>query len=103
MAVVSQVFAHTPLAGSGLSIVDANKQREFAKWVEAKEVRNIEFTEWVKERGEAFGQIDIEIGQSYAPFVATTLTTQNANTDENLVVASTALLRVGDQIEIKEF
>jgi hypothetical protein len=103
MAVTSQVFAHTPLAGSGLSIVDANKQREFADWVEAKEVRNIEFTEWVKERSEPFGQIDIEIGQSYAPFVATTLGAQAGAGDEVLTVASTALLRVGDQIEIKEF
>ncbi len=103
MAVTSQMFAHTPLTGSGLSIPAANKQREFATWVEAKEVRNTEFTDWMERRKEPYSQIDIEIGQSYGPFIATTLGAQAGASDEQLTVASTALLRAGDQIQIKQY
>lgn len=102
MAVTNQMFAHTPLTGSGLSVPAANKQREFATWVEAKEVRNTPFTDWMERRKEPYGQVDIEIGQSYGPFVATTLGAQAGASDEQLTVASTALLRAGDQIEIKQ-
>nr|MBA3585082.1 hypothetical protein [Gemmatimonadota bacterium] len=103
MAVTSQMFAHTPLTGSGLSIPTANKQREFSAWVEEKEVRNTEFTDWMERRKEPYSQVDIEIGQSYGPFIATTLGAQAGASDEQLTFASTALLRAGDQIEIKEF
>ncbi len=103
MSVTSQMFAHTPLTGSGLSIPAANKQREFASWVEEKEVRNTEFTDWMERRKAPYEQVDIEIGQSYGPFIATTLGAQAGASDEQLTVASTALLRAGDQIEIKQF
>ena len=103
MTVTSQMFAHTPLTGSGLSILSATKQREFAKWVEAKEVRNTQFTDWMTRRKDPYGQIDIEIGASYGPFVATTLAAQAGASDEQLTVATTALLRAADQIEIKDY
>ena len=103
MAVTNQMMQHTPLTGSGLSIPSANKQREFSKWVEAKEVRNTEFTDWMERRKEPYGQIEIELGQSYAPFIATTLGAQAGNSDEQLTVASSSLLRAGDQIEIKQY
>lgn len=102
MAVLSQRMEHTPLTGSGLSIPTANKKRNVAKWVEAKQVRTTEFTDWMK-RGEAVDQVDIETGQSYAPFIATTLGAQAGASDESLTVASTALLRVGDQIVMDDF
>jgi len=102
MAVTSQKITHTPLHGSGLSIPDANKQREFARWVEAKSVRNTQFTDWLK-RGSEFGQIDIEIGQSYAPFIATTLGAQAGNGDEQLTAVTTALIRVGDQGYLEDY
>jgi hypothetical protein len=103
VAVTAQKFAHTPLAGSGLSIPSANKQREFATWVEAKEVRNTQFTDWLGSPGPAFELNDIEVGASYNSFIATTLGAQAGASDEQLTVASTALLRAGDQIRIKEF
>lgn len=103
MAVTNQMFPHTPLTGSGLSIPTANKQREFAIWVEAKEVRNTQFTDWMERRKDPYTQIDIEIGQSYGPFIATTLGAQAGASDEQLTVASTALLREGDQLEIKQY
>lgn len=99
MAVTSQKFAHTPLTGSGLSILEASKKRHVAKWMEATEVRTTRFTDWMK-RGDPVDQIDIETGQSYAPFIATTLGAEAGAGDEVLTVASTALLRVGDQIVI---
>lgn len=102
MAVTSQKIQHTPLAGSGLSIPSANKQREFATWVEAKQVRNNEFSDWLGSEQETFELNDIEIGQSYAPFNTTTLGAQAGASDEQLTVASTALIRPGDQGFIKE-
>lgn len=103
MSVTSQRIEHTPLTGSGLSIPEANKQREFAKWVEAKEVRTTAFTDWMTRRKSPYTQIDIETGQSYAPFISTTVGTQIGASDEVVTFASTALLRVGDQLEIKQF
>ena len=103
MTVTGQKILHTSLAGSGLSILDATKQREFADWVEAKEVRNTQFTDWMSELDDPFEQTDIEIGQSYAPFIATTLTADAGASDEQVTVASTALVRAGDQGTIKEF
>src|SRR5690554_797076 len=103
MAVTSQMMQHTPLAGAGLSIPDANKQREFAKWVEAKEVRNTEFTDWAPRKKGAYELNDIEVGQSYAPFITTALTSQAGNSDVQLTVASTALIRAGDQVELKQY
>src|SRR5690349_19002001 len=103
MAVTAQKFAHTPLAGSGLSIPEANKQREFANWTESKEMRNTEFMNWLGDSTEVFDLWDIEIGQSYAPFNTTTLGAQAGNGDEQITVASTALILPGDQGEIKEY
>jgi hypothetical protein len=102
MTVLAQKILHTSLAGSGLSIPDANKQREFATWVEAKQVRNTQFTDWMGDKDEEFEQTDIEIGQSYAPFIATTLTAQAGASDEQVTVASTALIRNGDQGSFNE-
>ena len=103
MAVTSQMIVHTPLAGSGLSIPDANKQREFAIWVEAKSVRPLAWTTWMGPGSEVYELNDIEIGQSYNPFVATTLGAEAGASDEQLTFASTALLRAGDQIEIQQY
>ena len=97
MAVTSQIMAHTPLTGTGLSIPTATKKRNIAKWVEAKENRAPRFTDWMK-RGEAVDQIDIETGQSYAPFIATTLGGATTAAWQNITVASSALIRVGDQV-----
>jgi hypothetical protein len=103
MSVTSRMAAAHPIPGVTGGVVDANKQREFAAWVEAKEVRNTPFADWMERRKEPYSQVDIEIGQSYAPFIATTLGAQAGASDEQLTVASTALLRAGDQIEIKQF
>jgi hypothetical protein len=102
MAVTSRMAAAHPIPGVAGGVVDANKQREFADWVEAKEVRNTEFTDWMQE-GDPYTQVDIEVGQSYGPFVATTLGAQAGASDEQLTVATTALLRAGDQIKIEQF
>ena len=100
----AQRIKHTPLhTPYGLSIPDANKQREFATWVEAKEVRNTEFTDWVPHQSEPVEQIDLEIGQSYAPFIATTLTVATGNASNVLTVGNNFLIRVGDQILVREF
>jgi hypothetical protein len=103
MAVTSQMMVHTPLAGSGLSIPAANKQREFAKWVDSKEIRNTEFTAWMKPKNGSYELNDIEVGQSYDSFVSTTLGAEAGASDEQVTVASTALLRAGDQIEFHEY
>lgn len=102
MSVTSTMAAAHPIPGVTGGAPSANKQREFAAWVEAKEVRNTQFTDWMERRKDPYGQIDIEIGQSSAPFIATTLGAQAGASDEQLTVASTALLRAGDQIEIKQ-
>lgn len=99
----SQKFGHTPLAGSGLSILANSKQREFAKWVEAKEVRKEEWMAWLGGPSMTFKLWDEEIGQSYAPFTASTLGAQAGNSDEQITVASTALFLPGDQGFIKEY
>ena len=62
MSVTSFMGAAHPIAGVTGGIVGANKQREFAAWVEAKEVRNTQFTDWMERRKEPYGQVDIEIG-----------------------------------------
>lgn len=102
MAVTAQKMAHTPLAGAGLSIPEANKQRAFVKWTESKELRNTEFMNWLGNGTETFKLWDIELGNSYAPFNASTLTAQAGNSDEQLTVASTALMLPGDQGSINE-
>ncbi len=101
MGVTAQRIEHTPLAGSGLSTPDDIKQREFAIWVEAKRVRNTQVTDWMRRDSDPFELQDIEIGQSYAPQITTTLGAQAGASDENLTVATTALLSVGDQLDIK--
>jgi hypothetical protein len=103
MAVTSQMMVHTPLAGSGLSIPSANKQREFAKWVDSKEIRNTEWTAWMPPKKGSYELNDIEVGQSYDSFVSTTLGAEAGASDEQVTVASTALLRAGDQIEFHEY
>lgn len=103
MSVTSTMAAMHPIPGVTGGGVSANKQREFAIWVEPKDVRKNQFTQWMERRKEPYGQVDIEIGQSYGPEVATTLGAQAGASDEQLTVASTALLRAGDQIEIKQF
>ncbi len=101
MAVTAQKMDHTPLVGSGLSILTASKQRQVGPWVEAKEVRTDNFTRWMTRRSTPFEQIDIETGQSYAPFITTTLGAQAGAGDEQITVASTALFRAGDQIHFE--
>lgn len=96
-------MGHTPLAGSGLSILAASKQRLFAEWTEAKEVRNTEFIDWLGGGTETYDLWDIEIGASYNPFNATTLGAQAGSGDEQITVASTALWIPGDQGMIQEF
>jgi hypothetical protein len=103
MAVTSQIMAHTPLTGSGLSIPAANKQREFAKWVEAKEIRTTPFTDWMKRRGTPYGQVDIETGQSYHPFITTAIKTLTLNNSTSIDVDSTAYLREGDVLSITQY
>src|SRR5262245_7224736 len=104
MAVTTQRnIKHTPLAGNNLSIPDANKQREFAIWVEAKEVRNTEFTDWLTHRSDPVEQIDLEFGQSYAPFIVTTVGTATTASSNVINVASAALIRVGDTILIRDY
>lgn len=102
MAVTAQKFGHTPLAGSGLSILEASKQREFATWTEAKEMRNTEFINWLGSSDDVYKLWDIEIGQSFAPFNTTTLGAIAGASDEQLTVASTALALPGDQGFIEE-
>jgi hypothetical protein len=104
MAVITQRgIKHTPLYGAGLSIPDANKQREFATWVESKEVRNTEFTDWMTHRSEPVEQIDLEFGQSYAPFIVTTLGAPTTNNSNILTLATNALVRVGDTLLIRDY
>ncbi len=102
MPVTAQRIDHTPLTGAGLSILTGSKQRQVGPWVEAKENRTDNFTKWMTRRKEPFEQIDIESGQSYAPFIATTLGAQAGASDELLTVVSTALMRVGDQLHIDD-
>lgn len=101
MSVTSQVMAHTPLTGNGLSIPTANKKRSVVKWMEAKEVRTDNWWQWVP-GDETFEQMDIETGQSYAPFISTLLTAEAGVSDEQITVTSTALFRVGDQVDIEQ-
>lgn len=103
MAVTALKIQHTPLAGAGLSIPAANKQREFATWTDAKELRNTEFMNWLGPSSEVFDLWDIEIGQSYAPFNTTTLGATAGASDEQVTVASTALVLPGDQGFFKEY
>jgi hypothetical protein len=102
--VTAQMMQHTPLSGSGLSIPTDNKQREFAVWVEAKRLRNTQFTDWMSRSDEDYGDTgwDIEIGQSYEPQITTTLTASAGASDENLTVATTALLRPGDVLKAEQ-
>jgi hypothetical protein len=94
MTVTSQVLTHTPIPGH--SFPSANKKRAFAKWVEAKEVRRTPWTDFMGSGSDVYEQLEIEIGQSYAPFITTTLGAQTANNSQNVTVASTALIRPGD-------
>ena len=103
MTVTTQRLEHTPRTGSGYSILEASKKRDVSTWVEAKEVRKNNFTEWVPRRKTPFEQFDIETGQSYAPFIRTTLGAQAGAGDEQLTFASTALMNVGDQGIIEQF
>lgn len=103
MTVTTQRIDHTPLVGAGLSIPTANKKRSVARWVEAKENRTDNWTKWATRSSDEKDQIEIESGQSYAPFITTTIGTQTTNNSQNIVVASTALLRVGDQLKIEDF
>ncbi len=98
MAVTSQILEHTPIPGH--SFPSANKKRAFAAWVEAKEVRRTPFTDWMGSGSDVYDQLEIEIGQSYAPFITTTLGATTANNSQNVTVASTALLRVGDILKV---
>ena len=103
MTVTSQVMQHTPITGSGYSIPETSKKRSVAKWVEAKEKRTDNWAKWAKRTDREEDQIDIETGQSYAPFITTQLGAQLGANDETATVASTALLRVGDQVLLEHF
>jgi hypothetical protein len=103
MAVTSQIMAHTPLSGSGLSIPTANKMRQFARWVEAKEVRQTPFTDWMTRRSEPYEQIDIETGQSYEPFITTAIKVETANNSASVDVDATTYLREGDVLQITDY
>lgn len=103
MTVTTQRMEHTPLAGSGLSIPTANKKRNVARWVDAKEVRTKNFTTWMTRSSFEPDQIEIESGQSYAPFITTTLGADAGVSDELITVVSTALFRVGDQVELRQY
>src|SRR5262245_70767 len=98
---------HVPIADvnyqTSISIPYANRQREFATWVEAKEKRVTDVADWMPREGSAFEQIQIEIGQSYAPFIAATLTAPTANNSDTITVVSTNLLRVGDVLQFQEY
>jgi hypothetical protein len=49
-------------------MLEENRQRHFAQWVEAKEVRETEFTDWMTEaRDGPYYQTHIMTGQSYQP------------------------------------
>lgn len=98
MAATSSTAAYTPIPA-----VAANKQRQFAKWVEAREVRKTPWTDWMKRRSSPYEQMEIETGQSYFPRIATAIKTQTLNNSASIDVDSTALLSVGDVLKITDY
>lgn len=102
MTVTSQsLVTHTPIPGQ--SFPSGNKKRYFVgPWMEAKEVREPKWADWVGENKEGYPSIEIETGQKYAPFIRTTLGAEAGASDEQLTFATTALMRKGDQGIIEE-
>jgi hypothetical protein len=104
VAVTTQIVNHTPLtAAFGGSMLTANKKRLFAKWVERKEVRKTPVTDWMKRRSGGYDQMEIETGQSYAPFITTTLGAQAGASTAGFTVASTTYLREGDVLKVTPY
>lgn len=104
MAVTSQVLTHTPLSTTfGGSMIDANRMRLFAKWVERKEVRKTPVTDWMNRRKSPYDQMIIETGQSYAPFITTTIKTLTLNNSALIDVVATTYLREGDVLKITPY
>lgn len=87
----------------GGDMVEAHRKRLFAKWVEKKEVRKTPFTDWMKRRSSPYDQLIIETGQSYAPFITTTLTGATTNNSDVITVAATTFLREGDILKITPY
>lgn len=92
-----------PIVGnSPASIPSANAKPLFAKWVEEYEKKQFPLQQLFGKHSPAFDQVKIQVGQSYNPYIQTTIGTTTANNDETLVFASngTALMREGDVLEI---
>lgn len=92
-----------PLVGSApASIPTANAKPLFAKWVDEYEKKQFPLQSMFKKRRESWDQVKIQVGQSYNPFITTTIGTTTANNSATIVFAAngTALMREGDVLEI---
>jgi hypothetical protein len=104
VALMKSTPGFTPLSTAfGGENIEANKMRLFAKWVEKKEVRKTPWTDFMKRRGSPYNQPVIETGQSYAPFITTTLTGATTNNSNILTLGSTAFLREGDILKVTPY
>lgn len=92
-----------PLVGnSPASTPTANAKPLFSKWVDEFEKKQFPLQSLFGKHSPAFDQVKIQVGQSYNPFITTTIGTTTANNDETVVFAAagTALMREGDVLEI---
>jgi hypothetical protein len=83
MAITRYNATNVPTVGSGAGqIPTANAKPLFAQWVESYEARNWDITDWMPTE-DPYSQVQIWTGQSYNPFIETTIevaTTNNSTT-----------------------
>lgn len=93
-----------PLVGSApASIPSNNAMMLFAKWVEEFEKKTFPIADMIKQRKEPFDQLSIKVGQSYNPFIETTIKVATANNSANVDVNDTTYIREADVIEIIDY
>jgi hypothetical protein len=106
MAITRYNATNVPTVGSGAGqIPTANAKPLFAQWVESYEARNWDITDWMPTE-DPYSQVQIWTGQSYNPFIETTVevATTNASTTIDCVGDPSALgFRVGDVVAIEDY
>lgn len=90
-----------PVVGNAPASIPTNNAMDlFAAWVDAYEKKQFPIQSMIKRRNTPFDQDDIKVGQSYNPFITTTLGATTATDSSVVSVASATYMREGDVIEI---
>src|SRR3954465_9337307 len=93
-----------PLVGSAPASIPTNNAMDlFATWVDAYEKKDYPIQSMIKRSKKPFNQQTIKVGQSYNPFITTTVKVTTLNNSTSVDLTDTTYIQEGDVLEIIDY